>query len=153
MELVLARVPRHGAAQMRAFAVDRHDPVRLGVDDEEPSRRVEVRRVVVVLEELQQILNVDAGVDLSAERLRLERPEETGKQRAEAGKETSEFREKQQHRAEHAESEQLPPAQSRGETFASGVGPDHGNGAGTFQGTKRSIPVPRMAVPTKVMTR
>src|SRR2546428_13567715 len=99
MELVLARVPRHGAAQMRAFAVDRQDPVRRGVDYEEPARRVEVRRVVVGLEELQQILNVDAGVDLSAERLRLERPEETGRGGGGGGGEGSEFREEQQHRA------------------------------------------------------
>src|SRR5207253_9170822 len=55
VELILARVPRHAATEVRALAIGRDDPARR-VDDEELTLEVEDRRVVRRLEAVEDAL-------------------------------------------------------------------------------------------------
>ena len=152
VELILARVPRHAATEVRALAIGRDDPARR-VDEEELSLEVEDRRVVRRLEVVEDAL-LGPHRDLRAEAEDLVHPDERHD-------EDGDLRDREERAAEKSETQQLAPLDPADEPLDGRVGvrPNHVLGskhwwvAGTAHGAKRSMPGPRNDVPTIVRTR
>src|SRR4029077_10270754 len=152
VELILGSVPRHAASEMRAFAIRRDDsPGRM--DQEELSLEVEDRRVVRRLECREEAV-FRANRQLHPETHDLVGSYERDDERRDLG-------DRQKCAGQKPQPEEMPSLDPTDESLRRrfGVGPDHAFGsrhwwvAGTAQGAKRSIPGPRMDVPTTVSTR
>src|SRR6266568_8488815 len=155
VEPVLARVERNGAAKVDAFAVGGGDR-SLRMDEEEATGEVQDRRVVRGAEAGEDV-GLLAGEHRSAKTLDLEDAGEARQRSRELGG-------RDHHASHEAHAQQLAALDAGDEPALDHAGvrvqPDHGCVgskhwcvSGSDQGGYRSMPGPRIDVPTTVSTR
>src|SRR5439155_10144181 len=149
VELILGGIPRHAASEMRALAVRGDDPSGR-MDQEELSLEVQDRSVVRRGELCEDAL-LRTDREFYPEAQDLVHFDEGDDERGDLG-------DREERAGQKPEAEQMPPLDPADESLRGrvGVGPDHAFGsrhwwvAGTAHGANRSIPGPRMDVPTTV---